>query len=114
MFWIVARLWEVVALEIGLLIKVNQFFLKWRVLLFCSDPVLGQLTRQIRLGTRYVYRSLLFAYPPVKKMPVYNMSTQEWCCMCYQVCHVTVDCRAASDAESWLLMLSVPSPLPRR
>ena len=25
MFWIVARLWEVVALEIGLLIKVNQF-----------------------------------------------------------------------------------------
>ena len=56
MFWIVARLWEVVALEIGLLIKVNQFFLKWRVLLFCSDPVLGQLTQQIRLGTRYVYR----------------------------------------------------------
>ena len=55
MFWIVARLWEVVASEIGLLIKVNQFFLKWRVLLFCSDPVLGQLTQQIRLGTRYVY-----------------------------------------------------------
>ena len=100
MFWIVARLWEVVALEIGLLIKVNQFFLKWRVLLFCSDPVLGQLTRQIHLGTRYVCSSLLFVYPPVKKMPVYDMSTPEWCCMCYQVCHVTVVCRAASDAES--------------
>ena len=87
-------------MRLGCIIKLNPFFLKWRVLLFYSDPVLGQLTRQIRLGTRYVYRSLLLAYPPLKKMPVYNMSTQEWCCMCYQVCHVTVDCRAASDAES--------------
>ena len=87
-------------MRLGCIIKLNPFFLKWRVLLFYSDPVLGQLTRQIHLGTRYVCSSLLFVYPPVKKMPVYDMSTPEWCCMCYQVCHVTVDCRAASDAES--------------
>lgn len=84
----------------------------WRVLLFCSDPVLGQLTRQIHLGTRYVYSSLLFVYPPVEKMPVYNMSTREWCCMCYQVCHVTFDCRAACDCSCFLF--PSPSPVGRR